>query len=129
MTSGWPNCPIGSLDFHLGRTMNVFIMALILAPSFIQPRATGAKQPLAENRPISVSTAFSLCRAHPAAQERLWIRGWFVASIRAYRDVEGGLFSSRRAVPATPFDRWDVNGNWKRYGALYVHITTQASFG
>lgn len=80
-------------------------------------------------QPISVAAAFTLCRAHPAAQEQIWIRGWFVSSIMANGYVEGGLFDSRRAVPNTTYDRWDVNGNWRRYGALYVRIATQASFG
>jgi len=109
--------------------MNVFAAALILTLSFLQPRAPGATHTIAANRSIGVTGAFSLCRARPTAQQPLWIRGWFVPSIVADGYVEGGLFNARRAIPLTTVDQWDVNGNWKRYGALYVRIGTRASFG
>jgi hypothetical protein len=79
--------------------------------------------------PLTVQTVAAFCRAHPIAHKRLWVRGWFVPSIRDFRWIDGGLFPSRQAVPAGVESHWDLNGRWKRYGALYAHITTQASFG
>lgn len=79
--------------------------------------------------PLSVQTAVALCRAHPFKHTRLWVRGWFVPSIGEYRWIEGGLFPSRQAVPTGAGNHWDLHGRWKRYGALYAHISTRASFG
>lgn len=79
--------------------------------------------------PVPLRTVVSRCGAHPDLRQRLWIRGWFVPSIKSYNFTEGGLFASPHAVPPGEENRWDLNGRWKRYGALYARITTQASFG
>ncbi len=107
--------------------MNALAAALILAVSFLQPGARGAAQMAGSSQPISVTTAFSLCQAHPAAQHRLSVRGWFVPAAEYSTFEEGGLFASRQAVPPITDDHWDVNGRWRGYGALFAHITTRAS--
>lgn len=107
--------------------MNIVTAALIFTLSFLEPSANGVGHAAAANHPLSVSAAFSLCRAHQTARRDIGVRGWFVETVSTYKYLEGGLFNSRRAIPTTTYDHW--KGNWKRYGALYVYIATQASFG
>jgi hypothetical protein len=109
--------------------MKTFAAVLLLTISVVQPTAVAGSSAIASNQSVSVLGAFSLCRAHPAMEKRLWVRGWFVLAEARAGSLEGGLFESRRAVPMTTIDQWDVNGNWKKYGALYVHIGTQSSIG
>jgi len=77
---------------------------------------------------MDVRTAYALCHAHPSAHV-LWLRGWFIPSIRGLGAIDGVLFDGPQAVPLTTVNRWDVNGNWRMYGALFVHIRTHSSFG
>lgn len=106
-----------------------YVAAVLLTLSFLLPGATSTSAATVEGPPLGVFGANALCHAHPAGRERIWLHGWFIMSIQASGFVEGGLFDSREALPLVTVDQWDVNGNWRRYGAIYVHIVTRASFG
>jgi hypothetical protein len=107
------------------------LAAAIVAISilFLLPRGTQMSAAAVASPPLSVNAANAFCRAHPAGRERILLRGWFIPSIEANDFVEGGLFDSREALPLVTVDDWDVNGNWRRYGAVYLHIRTRSSFG
>jgi len=107
--------------------MKIFAAVLLLTISVVQPTAVAGSSAVASNQSVSVLGAFSLCRAHPAMQKRLWVRGWFVYGVSGPGFAGGGLFNSAKSVPITTFDKWDENGNWKKYGALYAHIRTKSA--
>jgi len=109
--------------------MRLLAAALILTAVVQSQAGRAATLPSRIRAPIAEATAFAFCRAHPTVRRQLWVRGWFVAGVQYSTYLEGGLFASRQAVPSTPTNQWDLNGRWRQYGALYTHITTQASFG
>lgn len=109
--------------------MNIGLIALILATSIVQT-GTVARPPVRpRHQVLRVNSVFSLCASHPTAQKHLEVRGWFMPITSGSGYVDGGLFNDRHAVPVTTVNQWDVNGNWRTYRALFVHITTHASFG
>jgi hypothetical protein len=130
---------MGRMSARLGRdhvicrrgNLRLIPFAALIAAAVLPGWSVGSEQNPAATigGVLRVHQAVQLCRAHPAAQYRLWVDGWFVPAIGASGYMEGGLFDSRQAVPLVTVDQWDVGGHWKRYGALYVHIGTQASFG
>ncbi len=109
--------------------MNRIVVGLALAISVLLPKGASVVPAVKTSQALSITAAFSLCRSQPAAQPRIWIHGWFIPSITGDGYVEGLLFNSRDAIPITTVDQWNVSGNWRKYGALYVHISTQSSFG
>ncbi len=104
-------------------------IAMVCVLQFPISGATQTSAAATTSRPLSVNAANALCRAHPAGRERIWLRGWFVLSRAGDGYLEGGLFDSREALPLVTVNQWNVDGNWRRYGALYVHIGTGATFG
>lgn len=78
--------------------------------------------------PLSASRAVAKCRTAPNDHPLLWVQGFFVPIIEASSYVEGGLFPTSRVPPGTT-NRWALGGRWKKYGALWAHIDTHASFG
>src|SRR5947209_4660320 len=103
---------------------------LALALALVQPDAAHAGTRAPKPAPaLSVAAAISSCRAHPSSTVRIAVQGWFVPGVTRTGLVQGLLFDSRRAVPLVAVNRWDVNGNWKKYGALLTFITTKSSVG
>jgi hypothetical protein len=107
------------------------VMVAIVTLSFVLllPRGIQISAATVGSPPLSVNAANAFCRTHPAGRERIWLHGWFTPSMEASGFVEGGLFNSQRELPLVTVNQWDVHGNWRRYGAVYVHIGTRTSFG
>jgi hypothetical protein len=95
---------------------------------FLLPRGTQMSAATVAIPPLSVHAANAFCRSHPAGSERIWLHGWFIP-VAEGTFVDGGLFDSQEALPLVTVNAWDVNGNWRRYGAVYLHIRTRTPIG
>lgn len=114
----------------MGHPVRVLAAAIVIISFlFLLPRGTQITAAPAASPPLSVHAANAFCRSHPSGREWILLRGWFVPGSGGNGFVEGGLFESRQALPLVTVNQWEVDGNWRRYGAIYVHIGTSASFG
>ncbi len=112
--------------------MKVLAAAIVtISFLFLLPRGTQISVASVTSPPpsaLSVHAANTFCLSHPAGHERIWLHGWFIP-IAEGTFVDGGLFDSQEALPLVTVDQWEVNGHWRRYGAVYLHIRTRSSFG
>jgi hypothetical protein len=99
-----------------------------LSALFLLPRGTQMSAAAVAGPPLSVHATNALCRAHPVGRERIWLHGWFIP-VAEGTFTDGGLFDSREALPLVTVNEWEVNGNWRRYGAVYLHIRTRTPVG
>lgn len=109
--------------------MKVFAAAIVtISYLFFLPRGTQMSAATVAIPPLSVNAANAFCRSHPAGRERIWLHGWFIP-IAEGNFVDGGLFDSKEVLPLVTVNEWEVNGNWRRYGAVYLHIRTRTRTG